>query len=93
MVFGALHASLNARSDRVVAALDDRSIPVGTEASGRAGSGRPTCMSDQEKRPTPESEEPDGQEHGDSPPETESLEERAHASTDAQWIAEGEEEG
>ncbi|MEA2385493.1 MAG: hypothetical protein QOH72_5464 [Solirubrobacteraceae bacterium] len=50
-------------------------------------------MTDQEKRPTSESEEPDGQEHGDSPPETESLEERAHTSTDAQWIAEGEEEG
>ena len=54
-------------------------------------------MSDQQKRPTPESEEtprerPDGLEHSDSPPETESLEERAHASTDAQWIAEGEEE-
>jgi hypothetical protein len=50
-------------------------------------------MSDQEKRPTSESEEPDGLEHSDSPPETESLEERAHASTDAQWIAEDEEEG
>jgi hypothetical protein len=62
--------------------------------------GETTGMSDQEKRPASESEEtprerPDGQEHGDSPPETEteSLEERAHASTDAQWIAEGEEEG
>ncbi|MEA2385574.1 MAG: hypothetical protein QOH72_5545 [Solirubrobacteraceae bacterium] len=51
-------------------------------------------MSDQEKRPAPESAEPDEQDHhSDSTPETESLEERAHASTDAQWIAEGEEEG
>ena len=50
-------------------------------------------MSDQEKRPAPESEETDGQEHSDSTPETESLEERAHASTDAHWIAEDEEEG
>ena len=55
--------------------------------------GQKLRMSDQEKRPAPESEEPDDHGHSDSPPETESLEERAHASTDAQWIAEGEEEG
>lgn len=68
--------------------------PTSAEGGVRPGLiGQTTCMSDQEKRPTSESEEPDGLEHSDSPPETESLEERAHASTDAQWIAEDEEEG